>query len=360
MKRRLRDAYRIGGEIDPMYEADKQRLAANRATARPLMTDDFHYRLSKSGVDANADNIAKAYDSANMVTPKDYFDTMSLIGGDDGTSAAYTPALTKEQMQLANRRAAKNNVENPFSSEHSTLIFGREFTDDKGISPSTISHEARHMYEHELGYGVNDSNRGILEGAYPGVPEDERLTTNVEIRNRISAANNGVIKEGLDKAMDATSDADFYKAYLDANGYTKDDPYYYRDKNTDIKAYMDTDEYKQQAKAIEEYKAEEKKYTDAINKWSNPNLARGPYMRKMLKENQKGLSKLRKTGVNISSQKAYDTYNKVKKGQIDFGKELDPEKIKLLRDATKNVASISNGGFSIPRRRLESYGYETA
>lgn len=374
--RGLRKLYRLGGQGNPNEE--ELILANNRAKARPIMTDDFYYRLSKTNPQANEESIAKAYDNANMVAPKDYLTTMRLIGGDDNTAAAYVPALTEGQMNLANKRARILGTNNPFSNKHSTLIFGNEFTDDQGISPSAVSHEARHMYDAELGYGINDNNRSILEKAYPNIPEDERLTTNIQLRTDISEANNGVIKEDLDKAMDATSDEDFYKAYKKANGYTKDDDYYYYNPNQPFVDYMKTDDYKSQYLPMIDYMNQQKDFNqkmemgkyasrgwDDVVTWAyrfhKPlnDATKKEYkeLRKFYKENKNNTSATVPT-FSETAKEMYEKYGKLSKEELNK-KTLDPKKIGFLRDATKNVAYNSGQGFSTPRRRLESYGYET-
>jgi hypothetical protein len=195
--------------------------------------------------------------------------------------------------------------------------------------------------------GARKSHRDkALEDAYGYIGEIERVTTNFDIRDRISVANGGKTGAELDAIIDGMSDEELYK-YLKSNiGYSK--PEQYRRKKAvpqgpskpappfeqgDMpghtydryvgrwlnKSYwLDRDEefrddpkyqkrYVNRAKELfgEDYEKKMSQYRDALREWNKQNGAHQEVLRK-IKENPT---------------------------------EIDPEKMQKLRYALKNIAA---------------------
>lgn len=342
-----------------------------RSTVRPFMTDDFYYRFNKYHPKIQRQQLEEKYDTVPMYeAPYNNFSVeSSFLRIPFGTAAFYTDKVSQEtsdrmntylrrvqsrgepDQDFANYASFARNAINP---NRGTITFNSS-SPYKDSLYDTMSHEVRHMYDAEV-EGLTEEEKSILRDAYPhlnlrgGEWEKEASATNTELRNNISRRNNGTLKEDLDRAIDNTSDQDLYNMYIKQNGYTSDNDYYKRNTYQEFLDYQQTPEYKSQYIPYTQYMREEQALQqdlqaldEAKDKGYGVLALEGA--KKRTKRAKKIFKDRKKQGYQAPQfpQTVIDMYNKF--GNLPRGtnlkqKELDPNKIQLIRKALKEVAQI--------------------
>lgn len=355
------------------------------------MTDDFYYRFSKYHPEVQKEQLEEKYDTVPMYeAPYNKFTTeTSLLRVPFGTDAFYTKKVDQERSNMVDtylkrmqsRGETDKNfinymsfVRNAVNPNRGTITFDNS-SPYKGSLYDFMSHEVRHMYDAEV-EGLTGEEESVLRDAYPHLNleganwKDEASATNTQLRSNISRRNNGALKEDLDKAIDNTSDQDLYDMYIKQNGYTKDNDYYKRNKYQEFLDYQQTPEYESQYIPYTQYMSKEKAlqrdlqaYKEARAKGYGGHLLDDPWQR--TKNAKKILKDRQKQGYQAPQfpQTVIDMYNKygnLPKGTDLNQKELDPNKMQLMRKALKDVAQVqptgellfAKLGNRLPRRRF--------
>lgn len=362
-----------------------------RSTVRPFMTDDFYYRFSKYHPEVQKQQLEEKYDTVPIYeAPYNEFSVQSpLLRVPYGTEAFYTKKASQEhsnkmdaylkRMQIRgetdkdsmNYASFARNAINP---NRGTITFDSS-SPYKDSLYDNMSHEVRHMYDAEV-EGLTGEEESILKKAYPNLSgvgskwKEEASATNTELRNNISRRNNGVLKEELDRAIDNTSDQDLYDMYIKQNGYTNDNDYYKRNTYQEFLDYQQTPEYKSQYIPYTQYMNKEQALQQDLKAYDRAvSNGFGRISLDAAKERTKNAKKVfkdrKKQGYQAPQfpQTVIDMYNKF--GNLPIGtdlnqKELDPEKMQLMRRALKDVAQVQpTGGLlfaklgnRLPRRRF--------
>ncbi len=319
-----------------------------RSEVRPFMTEDFSYRFQKFHPNISQNDIEQKYDSTPIYEApyNDIKQDSYMFRIPYGKTAFYTPKVSTEfKKQFNNRKPLYskdyfNFVKNVLNTKQGTITLDNSQPYQNDL-PDTVSHEIRHMYDHEL-EGITEDEQNILRKAYPNLNlqegddwQKEAISTNTELRNHISRANNGVIKEDLDKVIDNTSDQDLYNMYLSQNGYTGDNNYYKKNKYQEFLDYWKTPKYKSEYLPYVKYIQEEDNLKRDLRAYDDAKrMGYGYYALKEAKwktKNAKKLLKQRSKSGNTfnASKQVIDMYNKYGKFPSDTNfniKELDPEK----------------------------------
>ena len=360
-----------------------------KSTVRPFMTDDFHYRFSKYHPEVQKQQLEEKYDTAPI-----YEAPYNQFSVDDqtlrvpfGTAAFYTKKASQELSNRMNTYLKKMQIRGETDKDHmnyasfarnainpnrGTITFDSSSPYDNSTY-DTMSHEVRHMYDAEV-EGLTGEEESILRDAYPhlnlhgGNWKEEASATNTELRNTISRRNNGALKEDLDRAIDNTSDQDLYDMYIKQNGYTNDNDYYKRNTYQEFLDYQQTPEYKSQYIPYTQYMSKEQALQRDLQAYDQAVSNRyGLIALKAAKEKTKNAKKIfkdrKKQGYQAPQfpQTVIDMYNKFgnpPRGADLNQKELDPNKMQLMRKALKDVAYVqptegslfAKLGTKLPRR----------